>query len=244
MIFVDSKEASKSKRILEMLTNVLGQQVGIKNLEVGDYLLDGSEGMAVIERKTVTDLLSSLKPDESGRGRIWSQLDRFAEMNSFEKILIIEGWLGAIRKMTEWNEASVYRALESIQKGYEVVVIHTPDWKGTGAYVIAKYKSLSEKPEPRDIRLRVSSVSMTPEQQALYIVEGLPRVGPFFFQAVVKAYGSVKNVFDSLASKPVELLRDEVAKFLGRKPPEVVIKNAKDVITKEIKLEELEERKP
>ncbi|MEM0121388.1 MAG: ERCC4 domain-containing protein [Nitrososphaerota archaeon] len=244
MIFVDSKEASKSKRILEMLTNVLGQQVGIKNLEVGDYLLDGSEGMAVIERKTVTDLLSSLKPDESGRGRIWSQLDRFAEMNSFEKILIIEGWLGAIRKMTEWNEASVYRALESIQKGYEVVVIHTPDWKGTGAYVIAKYKSLSEKPEPRDIRLRVSSVSMTPEQQALYIVEGLPRVGPSLAKALLKAYGSVKNVFDSLASKPVELLRDEVAKFLGRKPPEVVIKNAKDVITKEIKLEELEERKP
>ncbi|MEM1991798.1 MAG: ERCC4 domain-containing protein [Nitrososphaerota archaeon] len=244
MIFVDSKEASKSKRILEMLTNVLGQQVGIKNLEVGDYLLDGSEGMAVIERKTVTDLLSSLKPDESGRGRIWSQLDRFAEMNSFEKILIIEGWLGAIRKMTEWNEASVYRALESIQKGYEVVVIHTPDWKGTGAYVIAKYKSLSEKPEPRDIRLRVSSVSMTPEQQALYIVEGLPRVGPSLAKALLKAYGSVKNVFDSLASKPVELLRDEVAKFLGRKPPEVVIKNAKDVIMKEIKLEELEERKP
>ncbi|MEM2753400.1 MAG: ERCC4 domain-containing protein [Nitrososphaerota archaeon] len=241
---MDSKEASKSKRILEMLTNVLGQQVGIKNLEVGDYLLDGSEGMAVIERKTVTDLLSSLKPDESGRGRIWSQLDRFAEMNSFEKILIIEGWLGAIRKMTEWNEASVYRALESIQKGYEVVVIHTPDWKGTGAYVIAKYKSLSEKPEPRDIRLRVSSVSMTPEQQALYIVEGLPRVGPSLAKALLKAYGSVKNVFDSLASKPVELLRDEVAKFLGRKPPEVVIKNAKDVITKEIKLEELEERKP
>ncbi|MCL7398415.1 MAG: hypothetical protein LZ165_05150, partial [Thaumarchaeota archaeon] len=69
---MDSKEASKCKRILDMLTSVLGQQVGIKNLEVGDYLLDGTEGMAVIERKTITDLLNSLKPDESGRGRLWS----------------------------------------------------------------------------------------------------------------------------------------------------------------------------
>lgn len=238
MIFVDSKEASKSKKVLDMLTSVLGQQVGVKNLEVGDYLLDGIEGMAVIERKTVTDLLSSLKPDESGRGRIWSQLDRFSEMNSFEKILVIEGWLGAIRRMTEWNEASVYRAIESIQRSYEIVVVHTPDWKGTGAYVIAKYKSLLEKPEPRDIRLRASSVSMTPEQQALYVVEGLPRVGPSLAKALLKTYGSVKNVFDSLASKPVELLRDEVAKFLGRKPPEAVIKNAKDIIVREVKLEE------
>ncbi len=238
MIFVDSKEASKSKSILEMLTNVLGQQVGIKNLEVGDYLLDGAEGMAVIERKTINDLLNSLKPDESGRGRIWSQLDRFSEMDSFEKILIIEGWLGAIRRMTEWNEASVYRVIESIQRYYEVIVVYTPDWKGTGAYVIAKYKSLSEKPEPRDIRLRVSSASMTPEEQALYIVEGLPRVGPSLAKAFLKTYGSVRNVFNALASKPIELLRDEVAKFLGRKPPEVVIRNAKDIIVREVKLED------
>ncbi|PUA31761.1 MAG: hypothetical protein B9J98_05435 [Candidatus Terraquivivens tikiterensis] len=238
MIFVDTKEASKSKKILEMLTSVLDQQVGTKNLEVGDYLLDGAEGMAVIERKTVTDLLNSLKPDESGRGRIWSQLDRFSEVDSFEKILVIEGWLGAIRRMTGWNEASVYRAVESIQRSYEVAVVHTPDWRGTGAYIITKYKSLSEKPEPRDIRLRVSSASMTPEQQAIYVVEGLPRVGPSLAKALLKTYGSVKGVFDSLASKPVELLRDEVAKFLGRKPPEVVIKHAKEVITREIRFEE------
>ncbi|MEM2910337.1 MAG: ERCC4 domain-containing protein [Nitrososphaerota archaeon] len=238
MIFVDSKEASKNKKILEMLTNVLGQQVGIKNLDVGDYLLDGAEGVAMIERKTVTDLLSSLKPDESGRGRIWSQLDKLSEMDSFEKILIIEGWLGAIRKMTGWNEASVYRAVESIQRSYEVAVIHTPDWRGTGAYIITKYKSLSEKTEPRDIRLRVSSASMTPEQQALYVVEGLPRVGPSLAKALLKTYGSVKNVFDSLASKPVDLLRDDVAKSLGRKPPEIVIKNAKELIVKEVKFEQ------
>ena len=71
---MDSREAAKSKEIYRMLVNVLGQQVGVRKLDVGDYLLDGAEGIALVERKTITDLLNSMKPDETGRGRIWSCL--------------------------------------------------------------------------------------------------------------------------------------------------------------------------
>ena len=74
MIFVDSREASKAKEIYRMLVSILGEQVAVRKLDVGDYLLDGGEGIALVERKTITDLLNSMKPDETGRGRIWSQL--------------------------------------------------------------------------------------------------------------------------------------------------------------------------
>ena len=237
MIFVDSREASKAKNIYSMLVGSLGQQVGVKKLEVGDYLLDGAEGAALVERKTITDLLSSMKPDETGRGRIWSQLDRLMELDSYEKILVIEGWLGLVRKVTGWNESSIYRLIESIQKTYDIVVVYTPDWKGTGSYLLAKYKSLQERKEPRDLRLRVSSASMSPEEQAIYLVEGLPRVGPSLAKALLKAYGSVKEVFDALVDKPTELVRDEVARFLGRKPPESVIKQAKEVLRRKVEFE-------
>ena len=238
MIFMDSREFSKNMRIYKMLQEVLRDQIAVRNLEVGDYFLDGKIGTALVERKTVTDLLMAMKPDATGRGRIWSQLDRLAEVNCSEKILLIEGWWGLIRKVTEWREASVYRLVETIQKSYEIPVVYTPDWRGTGHYLIAKYRSLLERPEPRDFRLRASSVSMTPDEQAIYVIEGLPRVGPALAKALLKTYRSVKNVIDALALKPTELIRSEVAESLGRKPPENVIKSAKDVVLREVRLED------
>jgi ERCC4-type nuclease len=238
MIFVDSREVSKAGGIYKMLVGVFGEQVGVKALNVGDYLLDGSEGVAVVERKTVTDLLNSMKPDENGRGRIWSQLDQLDEANSFEKILVIEGWMGIVRRVTEWNESSIYRLIEGIQRAYEgLVVIFTPDWKGTGHYLIAKYRSLQERREPRDLRLRASSASKTLEEQALYVIEGLPRVGPALARALLKTYGSVKGVIDALASKPSTTIREEVAKALGRRPPEEAIRHARDVVLRRIELD-------
>jgi len=157
-------------------------------------------------------------------------------MDSCEKILLVEGWIGIVRKLTEWNEASLYRLLESIQKAYGIPVVYTPDWRGTAQYLIAKYRSLKERREPRDLRLRASSASLTPEEQALYVIEGLPRVGPSLAKAMLKTYGSVKGVIDALAEKPIPLIRDEIAKNLGRKPPEPVIKQAKELILKRIKL--------
>ncbi len=238
MIFVDSREAVKAREIYGMLARVLGRQVGVKKLDVGDYLLDGVEAVALVERKTITDLLNSMKPDETGRGRIWSQLDQLEELDSCEKILLVEGWLGMIRKVTRWNEASVYRLVESIQKSYEdLVVIFTPDWKGTGHYLITKYKSLQERKEPRDLRLRASSVSKTLEEQALYLIEGLPRVGPTLAKALLRAYGSVRGVIDALALKPAPIIRDEVAKALGKRPPEPVIRQAKEVVLKRVEMD-------
>ena len=237
MIFVDSREAAKSKEIYRMLVNVLGQQVGVRKLDVGDYLLDGAEGIALVERKTITDLLNSMKPDETGRGRIWSQLDQLSEIDSCEKILLIEGWIGIVRKLTEWSEASLYRLLESIQRAYGIPVVYTPDWRGTAQYLIAKYRSLKERREPRDLRLRASSASLTPEEQALYIIEGIPRVGPTLAKAMLKTYGSVKGVIDALASKPTELLRDEISKALGKRPPESVIKHAREIVVKKIEID-------
>ena len=129
-----------------------------------------------------------------------------------------------------------YRLIESIQKSYTIPVIHTADWRGTALYLIAKYKSLQERREPRDLRLRASSASMTVEEQALYVIEGLPRIGPTLAKALLKTYGSVKGVIDALAAKPTPLIRDEVAKTLGKRPPEPVIKQAKEVVLKQIEI--------
>ncbi|MDW8022115.1 MAG: ERCC4 domain-containing protein [Nitrososphaerota archaeon] len=236
MIFIDSREAAKCREISDMLLGSLGQQVAVRKLEVGDYLLDGIEGVAVVERKTITDLLNSMKPDESGRGRIWSQLDQLSEIDSCEKILLVEGWMGLVRKLTQWDEASIYRLVESIQRSYTIPVIHTADWRGTALYLIAKYKSLQERREPRDLRLRASSASMAIEEQALYVVEGLPRIGPALAKALLKTYGSVKGVIDALATKPPTIIRDEVARVLGRRPPEPVIEHAREVILKHVEI--------
>ena len=46
----------------------------------------------------------------------------------------------------------------------------------------------------------------------------------------------VKGVIDALAAKPTPLIREEVAKTLGKRPPEPVIKQAKEVVLKRIEV--------
>jgi len=47
----------------------------------------------------------------------------------------------------------------------------------------------------------------------------------------------VKGVIDALASKPSAMIREEVARVFGRRPPEDVIRHARDIVIRRIELD-------
>jgi len=186
MIIVDSKEYSSAPEITKSVSNVV--ETAIDKLEVGDYLILGESERVLVERKTITDFLGSLK------GRLWGQLKlmKLCE-NEFQPILLVEGYYGLIRKFG-WNEGSIYMQVEAIQTKWKIPVVHTLDKRGTITYLATKARQVGKPKSPKVYALRPSaSKKLSLREQALYIVEGFPQISAVRAEQVLKHFGSIRN---------------------------------------------------
>ncbi|RLG00847.1 MAG: hypothetical protein DRN49_02420, partial [Thaumarchaeota archaeon] len=104
MIVVDSREVKQAKGILEGLKK-LGIEVEVSFLEAGDYLV----GDILVERKTPTGFVSDVKSM-----RLWSELDKLKRCVDVKPILVIEGSLSLIEKITKWSPSQVLGVLNSV----------------------------------------------------------------------------------------------------------------------------------
>ncbi|MCS7138109.1 MAG: hypothetical protein NZ941_07055 [Candidatus Caldarchaeum sp.] len=213
MIVVDSNEAAESSRLFQSLSKVV--ETTVKPLPAGDYLIVGRETNALVERKTIMDFLNSLK------GRLWDQLSLIKEFEG-EKVIILEGYLGLYRKRG-WREVSVLALMDRIVNEWGVPIIPTPDIRGTLTYLVWKNKSLGEVDEFREYPLRVKRKDMTPEEQALYVLEGL--CGHETAKSLLKHFKTLRNVFTSLdPSTPNSMEELRKVKVAGRRIPENTLK--------------------
>jgi Fanconi anemia group M protein len=214
MIVVDSNEAAEAPTIAEILRT--GAEVAVRQLEAGDYLLTGQFGSVLVERKRVPDFLSSLK------GRLWDQLER---IRSFEgtKVLILEGNVGFYRR-TGWNETAVLAMIDKIAVELGIPIVPTPDERGTAAYLLWKHKRLGEVREPREYPLRVARREMTPEERALYTLEGM--CGHKTAMALLEHFGTLGDLICFVRSNPYPVVESRLSavKVGGRSMPESTVR--------------------
>ena len=219
VIVVDSNEAAENRRLVESLSRVV--EVSVKPLEAGDYLVVGSAGQALIERKTVFDFLNSLK------GRLWDQLETLKSFEG-EKSILLEGYLGLYRKRG-WKEVSVLALMDRIVHGWGIPIIYTPDIRGTLTYLSWKHKSLGETEGFREYPLRVRRRDMSVEEQAIYTLEGL--CGHETAKALLNHFKTLKDViafFDAGNPRIEEALKD--VKVGGRRIPSSTVKRIVQVV--------------
>ncbi len=220
MIVVDANEASENSKMVEALKKVV--EVAVKPLDAGDYLILGSRGQVLIERKRIFDFLNSLK------GRLWDQL---ALLKTFEgeRLLVLEGYLGLYRK-SKWNEAAVLGLIDRIVVEWGIPIIPMPDVKATMTYLLWKHKRLGEEKALREYPLRVSGREMTPQEQALYTLEGM--CGHKTAKALLqrfKTLGGVIALFHNNSLPVVENTLKSV-KVGGRRIPSTTVKRMHMVI--------------
>ncbi|MEM0481937.1 MAG: ERCC4 domain-containing protein [Nitrososphaerota archaeon] len=214
MIVVDANEASENSKMVEALKKVV--EVAVRPLDAGDYLVLGSRGQVLIERKRIFDFLNSLK------GRLWDQL---TVLKSFEgeKVLILEGYLGLYRK-SKWSETAVLGLIDRIVLEWGIPIIPTPDVRATLTYLVWKHRRLGEEEKLREYPLRVSGREMTPQEQALYTLEGL--CGHKTAKALLAQFKTLGNVIALFHNRPVleveKALRD--VKVGGRRIPSTTIR--------------------
>ncbi len=186
-----------------------GFKIKFQNLKVADYLV----GDVAIERKTISDFITSMK-----NRRLVKQLE---ELQQYEKrLLIVEGideqelytdskdWAGM-------HPNSIRGFLLSILLKYKVPIIFTKNCEDTSNFIslIAKKRKSNELP------LNVKKKTLNKKEKLQFIVEGFPGIGPKTAKKLLKKFKTIKNIINAseeelkkVIGKKAEIMKELIAK--------------------------------
>ena len=193
-ITVDYRE--KNSLVVSELAS-LGLDIEVKELKVADYLVKGT----AIERKTVSDFISSMK-----NRRLLRQLEEIRQYES--RLHLIEG-IDEQELYTDSKEIigmhpnSIRGFLLSILLNYKVPIVFTKNYEDT-----ARFISVLSRKEPRETPLNISKKFRSKKEQAQYILEGFPGIGPKTARKLLKKFRTIKSIINSTE----ENLRKEIGK--------------------------------
>jgi DNA excision repair protein ERCC-4 len=161
--------------------------VRMDRLDVGDYCVDGS---VVIERKTYVDFAMSLAD-----GRLFPQAAALAR-SPHRPIVLLEGPKPA--KMPDVHPHALKGAMVSLAVMWRLPVIHARDPED--ALVILQF--LAQQVARTDISLlqRYDRKPKRLESRKLYMLQGLPGVGPALASRLLLQFGSVEHAITADAN--------------------------------------------
>jgi len=179
----------------------LGIEVDFQNLKVGDYIVNN----VVIERKTVSDFISSII-----NKRLFNQLE---ELQQYEKkILLIEG----IEEKELYNDnnpgvnANAIRGfILSVILKFKIPILLTKNEEDT-----AKFFRILLKKKETEFSLNAKKKSFNKKEQLQFIIEGFPGIGPKSAKKLLEEFGSIKKIMNAPESK--------LKKVLGKKADSLI----------------------
>lgn len=189
-IVADDRE--RNTGVVESLRKMEDVEVEIRRLEVGDYLV---AGRAVFERKTVADFALSLVD-----GRLFRQAARLTCQDA-PGVYIVEGNMSDETRRGVSREA-IQGALVTLCVIHGLPVIRTADPNESARLIY--YASDQIDRARRETIARPGYRPKGKRQRQLFILQGLPMVGPVRARILLDTFGSVREIF--LAS-PDELRR-------------------------------------
>jgi len=166
MIVIDSREVKQAKGILEGLKR-LGVEAEVSFLDAGDYLV----GDVLIERKTPTGFVSDVRSM-----RLWKELDKLKRCVDVKPVLVIEGSLSLIEKITRWSPSQVLGTLNSVILDWGIPAIILPSRRWFMIYLQQLDRRAGkigrERLHPLRMKEKVEKIS----DKIRFVVEGLPNV--------------------------------------------------------------------
>ena len=213
-IFKKIKKTLKSKKIVptivadihEKNSLVISELASSDNinletrpLKIGDYII----GDVAIERKTVSDLISSMI-----NKRLIQQLNQLKKYK--QQMLIIEG---DIYKMLDENNnisKAVRGLILSIITNHQIPIIFTKDYEDTSKYLITLAKQQTKQ---KTIISLHSRIPKTLKEQKSYILESFPNIGPKTAQKLLKEFKTLEKIFMSNLEELEKILKSKAKKF-------------------------------
>ena len=198
-ITVDYREAASG--IIDRLHN-LGMNVETNTLSCGDYLINDS---ITIERKTGKDFLVSIID-----GRLFSQVSELKKgCNS--PLVLIEG--NPFKTDIKMNASAIRGAILSIQSVWYVPVLYSRGKEDTGDILVTMAKQNRIQSEELALRHGYRPKRLISKQ--LYLLQGLPHVGPVLAKRLLGHFKTAKNVMNATESELMQI--DGIGKGLASK---------------------------
>lgn len=161
----------------------------VENIQV-DYFIVGKKKKYAIERKTWSDLFSSLK-----EGRVWDQLTRLKNLQAegYEPRLLIEGHkfiLFKYKKITQAQIAGIEEAILSY--GVPIMYADTQD------LTIMKLKLMDQKAGDTTEwqRPTIAKTGRTPQEEAEDVLAAIDGIGRKSANKLIKYFGTVKEAIN------------------------------------------------
>jgi DNA excision repair protein ERCC-4 len=179
-ITIDYRE--RGSGVPEKLSEIDGMQIVWASLKTGDYVVDR---LLAVERKTAEDLARSIID-----GRLFRQVSEMRRRYP-RALVLLEGWQSGVDVLGV-SAAALQGALISVAAVFGVPIIYT-----TGAADSARSMAwmAEQVRQSRQIgRIRWGYRPKGWHKRALFILQGLPHVGPRRAQALLDEFGSVEAV--------------------------------------------------
>ena len=155
--------------------------VRMDRLATGDYLVNGE---VLVERKTILDLAASLVD-----GRLFPQVARLAH-GPYRSLILIEG--PAPCSSPDVPQHSIEGALVSISALWRLPVLHSSDYEQS-ARMLRFLADQVRRPHERILR-RFDRKPKRLASRRLFLLQGLPRVGPALAHRLLCHFGSIERI--------------------------------------------------
>jgi len=178
-ILADDRE--RTARVVEVLQAMTGVEVIRQRLKVGDYQINEW----LFERKTLLDFAESIKD-----GRLFSQAKRLVSAGP-AAALILEGKASDLAQSRMRREA-LQGALISLSLIYQIPILRSFDPDETARLLLYAGEQLH-----RDQIDHISRQGRRPKRRRklqLYVLQGLPGIGPEKAGRLLEQFGSVERV--------------------------------------------------
>jgi ERCC4-type nuclease len=199
-IVVDSRE-----KLMQETLSKKGIPFRVEALPAGDFIA----GDAVVERKNIVDLMSSVVS-----GRLWEQLKNLKQVEGAKPLLVVEGTVTELRKFTQFDVNAYLGVVASVVLDWQIPVIQTESPAET-----AKLLELITKREKKTPQIRFKKPSENLDEIAEYIIAGFPGIGTVKAKWILKNFRSIRNFVENakylhLVPGFSEKTRDEILRIL------------------------------
>ena len=182
-IVVDDRETGSG--VLRALRNFEDVTVVVQRLPLGDYLVDGR---ILFERKTLLDLAESIKD-----GRLFKQACRLAASPK-KAVILLEG--------TAADLASSHMSREAIQGALITlsVILGIPLLRSLSPEESARLMLYMARQIQTAVSEAIPRKGARPKGKRalqLYILQGLPGIGPARAHCLLARFGTVENVLEA-----------------------------------------------
>lgn len=193
-ILIDHRELRSG--VAGYLQKRLDAEIRFEQLSFGDYCIDG---LYLFERKTLPDLIASIKD-----GRIFQQACRLACAQQ-RSIIILEGTTSSIKR-SKMQRESIQGVLIQISIFLGIPLLRSKDAEETAKLIIYTAGQAQKLiGQPNHIRHIPHKRPKTKFKTQMYILQGIPGIGPKRAKALLNHFETIEAIFCASSDEITEV---------------------------------------